>query len=217
MKTIYVVGGSGFARECHSHIQELISHGEKILFGGFLGHGGYGHTVDYKRAQSLYRGELTDHAIGDVNFFVIGAGYPHLRKKIYDDLKCLDVNFYTLIAHGVKLPKSIEYGEANIFTSPFCPSIDVTIGCGNLFLGCFGLGHDSHVGDFNFFAPSSQALGNVKVGHCNAIGANALLLPNVKIGNGNKISPLSTIYKGCKSNGYYHGNPAIRVGDVEEQ
>ena len=89
------------------------------------------------------------------------------------------------------------------------------IGNCNVFNGNVILGHDATIGDYNFFGPASQILGNVKIGNQNQIGANSILLPNVKIGNNSKIAPISAVYKGCKNNCYLLGNPAVKVGEVE--
>ena len=77
------------------------------------------------------------------------------------------------------------------------------------------VGHDVKIGDFNFFGPSSQILGNVTIGNSNSFGANSICLPHSKIGNNNKITPLSAIYKGCKDNCYMMGNPARKIGEIE--
>ncbi len=215
MKKIYIVGGNGFARECYLNLLNIEEYGKEIIFGGFLGHGGYGKTVDYKTYQHLYFGEVTEHKFAQDEYVIIGAAYPTLRKKIYEDLKNLGLNFYTLISAGVTLSSSITYGEANIFAYPFANTANIKIGNGNVFNGGVIVGHDTEIGDFNFFGPRSQVLGNVKVGNMNTIGANSILLPSAKIGNNNKIAPLSAIYKGCKNNCYMLGNPAIKVGEVE--
>lgn len=216
MKKIFIVGGDGFARECYYMLIESSEYGKSVEFGGFLGHGGYGHTVDYKSFQHLYRGEVADHVFTDNEYAVIGAGYPELRRKIYDDLKKNNIRLYTLIARGVNLSSFVEYGEGNFFGRPFVSTVDIKIGDCNVFNGDVIVGHDVEIGDFNFFGPRSQALGEVKVGNMNTIGANTILMPNSKIGNNNKIAPLSAVYKGCNSNGYYVGNPALKVGDIED-
>ena len=57
MKKVFIVGGDGFARECHSNLNVMKRDDPSIEFGGFLGHGGYGHTVDYKHLQEFYLGK----------------------------------------------------------------------------------------------------------------------------------------------------------------
>ena len=213
-KSIYIVGGNGFARECFCCLQEINKINPKIEFAGFLGHGGYGHTIDYMDLQKYYLGEVTDHQFKDDEYVIIGAGYPELRSKIYNDLKKLNLKFFTLISPDSYLNECVEYGEGNIFIGMTVATHNVKIGNANLFNKDIVIGHDVEVGDFNFFGPRSQLLGNVKVGSNNTIGANSILLPKSKIGTNNKIAPLSAVYKGCKNNSYMQGNPALKVGDI---
>ena len=217
MKRVFIVGGNGFARECYNMLCEhdMSFVNKQLEFGGFLGHGGYGHTVDYKSLQHLYKGEVNEFAFTEDDSVIIGAAYPVLRKKIYDDLKQLGLKFYTLISYKTNLPASVLLGEANVVGYPFTCTVDVHMGNGNVFNGDVLLGHDVEIGDFNFFGPRSQLLGNVKVGSMNEIAANAILLPKAKIGDNNKIAPLSAVYKGCRNNCYMAGNPALKIGSTE--
>lgn len=215
MKKIFIVGGSGFAKECYIHLSMVMAVDKDITFGGFLGHNGYGDSVHYNKLQHFYLGEVANHNFNDDEYVVIGAALPHLRKTIYDELKARDIKFYTLKTPDIILNEFIEIGEANIFVPPFSASIDVKIGNGNVFNSGIAIGHDVAIGDLNFFAPYTKVLGSVKVGNLNQFGVNAIVLPNSKIGNNNKIAPLGVIYKGCSNNGYYAGNPAIKQGDVE--
>lgn len=213
MKKLYIVGGNGFARECYSYLIKLDEYGKEVIFKGFLGHNGYGHTVDYKELQSLYLGEISEHKIQKDDYFIIGAGYAKLRKVIYEDLKKMGVKFYTLIAKGVHLSPSFKYGEANAFVAPFYPSINIEVGNANLFNGGgIVVGHDSIIGSFNFFGPACTILGDVKIGDSNTIAVGSILLEHSKIGNHNNITPASVVYKGCKDNCYMHGNPAVNIG-----
>ena len=212
MKKIYIVGGNGFARECYYYLQDINKLNPEIKFAGFLGHGGYGHTVDYLDLQKFYLGEVSKHSFEENEFVVIGAGYPALRQKIYNELKARNINFYNLILNSF-ICDSVNIGEANVILSSFLTS-NINIGNCNVFNGDIIVGHDVEIGDFNFFGPRSQILGNVKVGSSNQIGTNAILLPKSKIGNNNKIAPLSAVYKGCKDNCYMLGNPALKIGEI---
>ena len=214
MKTIYIVGGDGIARECYNNLIKLPTYNREIIFGGFLGHGGYGKTVDYKSYQHLYIGEVSEHEFLDNEYVIIGAGYPTLRQKIYLELKNKNINFYNLISNDSKLSESVLLGEANIIISSSA-TVNISIGNCNVFNDMINIGHDVEIGDFNFFGPRSQALGNTKVGSFNQIGANTILLPKTKIGDNNIIAPLSAVYKGCKNNCYMSGNPAVKIGQVE--
>lgn len=211
MKKVFIVGGDGFARECYWRLNEMKRTDASIEFGGFLGHGGYGHTVDYKHLQEFYLGEESDHTFKEDEYVIIGAGYPELRRKIYNDLKKRNVRFFNLILG--KYGSSVTFGEANIslYTSL---TVNTKIGNGNVFNGAVIVGHDTEIGDFNFFGPRSSVLGTVKIGNDNTVGTNAVILPHAKIGNNNKVAPLSAVYKGCRHNCYMLGNPALKVGEI---
>lgn len=213
MKKIFIVGGNGFARECYKNLVYIIKTNTDIVFGGFLGHGGYGHTVDYKDCQHLYHGEVADHQFSENEYVIIGAGYPELRLKIYSELKERKIKFFNLILPNDSISKNTSLGEGNVIVGNSLLSVNCNIGNGNVFNGDVIVGHDAEIGDFNFFGPRSQVLGNVKIGNMNTIGANSILLPNAKIGNNNKIAPLSAVYKGCKNNCYMLGNPALKMGE----
>lgn len=213
MKTIYVVGGNGFAKECYNYIRILSEKKHEIQFGGFLGHNGY--VVDFFDLNGFFKGDVADYVFVDGEYAVIGAGYPELRYKIYCDLKQRGIPLYNLIADGCELNPYVEMGEGNVFAPPFLASVHMKIGNGNVFNGGVNVGHDDVIGNFNFFAPRSQILGSVQIGDFNSFGANAILLPHAKIGNNNVISPLSCVYRGCKNNARMHGNPAVKIGEVE--
>ena len=214
-KKVFIVGGNGFARECYNNLINLAEYGKEVVFGGFLGHNGFGKSVDYKSYQHLYVGEVEEHKFKDDEYCIIGAGYPEVRKLIYDDLKNMGVRFYTLICNGVHLSPTFKYGEANVFVYPFYSTVNIEVGNCNVFNLQIVVGHDVKIGDFNFFGPSSQILGNVTIGNSNSFGANSICLPHSKIGDNNKITPLSAIYKGCKDNCYMMGNPARKIGEIE--
>lgn len=214
MKTIYIVGGDGFARECYQMFSFLTLENPELKFGGFLGHGGYGHTVDYKSYQHLYIGEVSEHNFKEDEYVIIGAGYPTLRKKIYKELKERNIKFFNLVTPNCLIGDSVNIGEANVVLSSSLTS-EILVGNCNVFNGEVIVGHDAQIGDFNFFGPRSQVLGNVKIGNSNQIGANTILLPKAKIGDNNIIAPLSAVYKGCKNNCYMSGNPALKTGIVE--
>jgi len=211
-KKVYIVGGDGFARECYHNVLLMREWAPDVEFAGFLGHGGYGHTVNYKTYQHLYWGEVSDHRFASDEYVVIGAGYPELRRKIYGDLKAQGVQFINLTTSP--LLDSVVIGEANVVVGCGSLSPNVVLGNGNVLNGDVCVGHDVEMRDFNFCGPKSQLLGYVRLGSDNVIGAGSVMLAHAKIGDGNKIAPLSVIYRGCRSNCYMLGNPAVKVGSV---
>ncbi len=216
MKKVYVIGGDGFARECYQQILFISYQNSDIQFGGFVGHNGY--KVDFKDLNKYFICDLSEFEFGENDYAVIGAGMPELRKKIYYDIKNKkNSKFYTIaLMPYCYIPPLVVIGEGNIFMPPCTPSVHVQIGNGNVFNGDVVVGHDVEIGDFNFFGGKTQLLGGVKIGNSNTIGTASVILPKAKIGNNNKIAPMSCVYKGCKNNCYMQGNPALKVGDIDE-
>ena len=212
-KVIYIVGGDGFARECYFNLVNTPEYPQEVEFGGFLGHGGYGHTVDYKSYQHLYKGEVIEHQFKDNEYCIIGAAFPTIREKIYNDLKQMKCKFYTLSINSF-LSESFTCGEANILLG-LTATTNVKIGNCNVFNCDIIVGHDVQMGDFNFIGPRTNILGNVIIGNRNEIAVGSSFIQKSKMGNNNKIAPLSVIYKGCKDNCYMAGNPALKVGTNE--
>jgi acetyltransferase-like isoleucine patch superfamily enzyme len=215
MNKLFIVGGDGLARELYMHIIRHEKYEEEFSFGGFLGHAGYGHVVDYKNLQHLYKGELDDYTFEESDFCLIGLGNPALRKKVFDDIKCAGGRLANFISSISVVAEDLVMGEGNLVISSLV-AVSVTMGDGNILNGNVAFGHDTFIGDFNFFGPASHLLGNVILGNYNQIGTSSIVLPKGKVGNHNKVAPLSVIYKGCKNNGYYLGNPAVKMGNVDE-
>lgn len=209
MKTVYIVGGNGFARECAVYLLQLEDRGE-IKFGGILGHNSY--TVN----SPHFRGDYSGIEFGPDTAAVIGAAFPKIRRVIYGDLKERGISLYNLVAPGCFIDPTLKLGEGNIFAPPFRCSVDMVIGNANVFNGDVIVSHDDKIGNFNFFAPKSAILGSTSMGNYNIVGAGALILANRKIGNNNKISPLSVVYANCRDNNILHGNPAVKVGINKE-
>lgn len=214
MKNIFIVGGSGFARECYNTLIYLADYGKEITFGGFLGYKTkeFG-EVDYKTYQHLYKGDVDDYEFGEDDYVIIGSGDINLRREIYENLKARCVKFYTLIGKNCEVPENAEIGEACIIIFSSLISVNAKLGKCNIINGAV-VAHDVEMGDFNFIAPKVTLLGASKIGNLNSIGINSVLLPNAKIGDNNKIAPLSAVYKGCKNNCYMLGNPALKIGEV---
>jgi len=206
MKNIITVGGQGFLKECLRYLLE----DKSINVKGYLGVDGFKPEVNSFDVQFL--GYLDDYEIQENDYFVICVGDINMRKLYYERLKSKNAKFFNLIYDSNINPKYVQLGEANIFIRSFLTA-DIKVGNGNLFNIDVVIGHDVEIGDFNFVAPHTHFLGNSRLGSFNSIGTMSCLLPRAKVGDNNIIAPGSYMYKGCKNNGYYAGNPAIKLGD----
>lgn len=209
-KRIVFIGNSGFARECYIMLRHVMAEDPCISFKGFLSFEGY--EADLKELSSYFMGSDDDYAFAADEYAVIAIGKPELRKRAFAKLTTRNVRLYTLIHPRSYVDPSTRIGVGNVIGYNTYVSCNCTIGDANVLNGLIHVGHDCTVGDFNFVAPGVQILGCVNMGSHNSIGATSVILPHAKIGNGNIVAPLSAIYKGCRSNCYMAGSPAVKIG-----
>ena len=209
-KHIVIVGNSGFARECHIMLRQMMLADPALDFRGFLSFEDY--EADLKDLAPLFLGNDDDYAFTPEEPVVIGIGDPDLRKKAHEKLMARGCSFFTLVHPTSYIDASASLGEGNIFGSRCHVTSNCAIGNANVFNGLVHIGHDAVIGDYNFVAPNVQILGDVRMGDLNTIGATCVLLPHCRIGCGNILAPLSAMYKGCGDFTYMSGNPAIRMG-----
>ena len=82
MKTIYVVGGNGFAKECYNYIRILSEKTHEIQFGGFLGHNGY--VVDFFDLNGFFKGDVAESE-GMVCGGIMKVLVEDIPLDVYDD------------------------------------------------------------------------------------------------------------------------------------
>jgi UDP-3-O-[3-hydroxymyristoyl] glucosamine N-acyltransferase len=70
------------------------------------------------------------------------------------------------------------------------------------------VGHDTVIGDYNVFNPSTNISGNNKIGTKNLFGVGSISLENMLIGDNNVIGAASLITKNIDNNGVYIGVPS---------
>lgn len=213
-KNIIIIGGGGFAIECYYMLKQLEECNNNVHFKGFTAVG----------ERSLNKYDLEKYYLGDydkTNFdkddlFIIGIGTPNVRKKIFEEFKALGYHFYNLIAGNSSMTEvGLGSSEGNIFCQ-FTGGAMYSIGNGNIINAHSGLAHDVEMGNFNVVSSYCDITGHAKMGDLNFFGSHSVMLPHAKIGNNNKIAAGSVIYKGCKDNCIMQGNPAFKIGNVED-
>ena len=212
-KSVVIVGNSGFARECHIMLRQMMRADAEISFRGFLSFEGY--EADLKEQSENFIGVDDNYTFAPHEAAVIGIGDPTLRRKAFEKLRGKDVPFFTLIHPSSYVDDSTVLGEANIIGANCHISCDCSIGNANVLNGLVHIGHDTAVGHYNFIAPNVQVLGCVRMGDRNSVGATSVILPHARMGDGNIIAPLSAVYKGCGSGVYMAGSPAVKMANTK--
>lgn len=216
---LFIIGNSGAARECYWLFDSMLKADsalqDAVEFAGFLA---WEHYPPHLASLSQWdKGDADDYRIADSDLFVIGVGQPQLRQAIFDRMKARDAKFFTLVHPLAEVSPAARIGEANIFQRNSTVFCDAVVGNANYFNGAANASHDAVVGDCNFLGPFSLLLGNVRIGSRNLVGTHCTVLPNTIMGDDNILAPGSVLYKGCGNNCRMLGNPALKVGEVEEQ
>lgn len=217
MPGVFIAGNSGAARECYWILRDLQAAspglGAYYEFGGFLSWRGY--AGDLKELSGFFRGPLEDHAVGADELYIIGVGAPHLRRDIFRHLKERGARLMNLIHPWTAICPSAVMGEGNVFQRGCTVYANAVIGDGNYINGAANLSHDARIGDFNFLAPYAIVLGGASMGDGNHLGPHAVLLEHARMGSGNLLTPGSVLYKGSGDNARLSGNPALKIGAME--
>ena len=210
MKNLIICGSGELARETYFFLRN----DNKFNFKGFLDFNqenlkNYGLEKFYLGNEDEYRFLITD-------YLLICISDIEIKKKIYEKLKKRKINFVNYFHKSVIFDKNVvSLGEGNIFAPNTIISNNTKIGNCNFF-NCFNsIGHDVKIGSFNTFSSHCDITGKVIIGDNNYFGSRVSILPKAEIGNNNKISAGSVVYKKIRSGGFYHGNPAIKVGENE--
>jgi len=208
VKRIWIIGGGGFASECHLYLTEAMKRDPKLTFGGFLA---TSHSLEHYGLECMFRGSYEEHDFEPEDSVVIAIGTPQVRQRLFEEFDDLGVDFYTLIAPSALLSPSVCYGRGNIFCHNvlICPGVG--IGDGNLFNVATTVGHDSCIGNFNVLSGHCDITGYAKMGDLNFFGTHAGMLPKAQIGSRCRVGAGSIVYKKFKNDALAVGNPAMKI------
>lgn len=207
MKSIYIIGSGGFAKEVYSLIKSLNLY--NII--AFI-------DITPKPQISLYGNDVP--VISEIEFLAtkfstkpnlaIGIGDPKTIKIITE--KFTQYNFPNIIHPSAIIDfEVVSIGKGNIITAGVIFTTCIKIGDFNLFNLYSTIGHDAHIGNFNVINPKVCISGEVHIGDCNLIGVNSTILQNIKIGNFTTIGANSLIIRATKDNFTYVGSPATVI------
>lgn len=210
MKNLIICGSGELARETYF----FLKNDQRYNFIGFLDFNQ--ENLENYGLENFYLGNEDNYEFSNTDYLLICISDIEIKKKIYKKLKKRKINFLNYFHKSVIFDKDIIIlGEGNIFAPNSIVSNNAKIGNCNFF-NCFNsVGHDVNIGSFNTFSSHCDITGNVIIGDDNYFGSRVSILPKAEIGNKNKVSAGSVVYKKIKSGSFYHGNPAIKVGNNE--
>lgn len=207
MKTVYILGSGGLAKE----IFVLINQIGDIKVRAF---------VDIESRESLIIGKDEIQVISESEFLakenpktvglVIGVGDPKIINKLTSKFK--EFYFPNLIHPSVVIDKdSVSLGKGNIFAAGVIFTTCISVGDFNIFNLSTAVGHDAVIGNCNVINPTVNISGGVHIGNMNLIGVGATILQYKMIGNSNTIGAASLVTKNIEDGLLLVGVPAKNV------
>lgn len=209
MKSLYIIGAGGAAKEIYLLIKQINNVKQTYDFKGF---------IDISKKEHLQIGSKQYNIINETEFLtdcetqtaiVFGLADTHKMKKIVE-LYQQNKFFYfpTLVHPSVKIDESIHLDEGNIITSDCVFTVDTSISSFNYINRGVHIGHDCVIGSFNVINPCAVISGGVVIENENLVGANATILQYLKIGSNNQIGAGAVVTKDIGDNKCMVGIPA---------
>ena len=208
MRSIFVLGAGGLAKEVAQLIGQINAATPRWKFGGY---------VDFDKGESdeLPWGEL----VGDDDWLisnagpadvVIGVGYPKLRRQIAEKFRGIPgIEFPNLIHPSTYVdPSVVSMGIGNVITKGCVFTCGITLGDFNLFNLNVTVGHDCVIGSYNVINPGCNVSGRVNMRDSILLGTGASILDKKNIASEAVIGAGAVVVRDIVGPGTWVGVPA---------
>lgn len=213
MKDIAIFGAGGFGREVACLIRR-INESQIEPCWNLIGFFDDGITIGSLNEYGCILGGIEELNAWDKPLaIVIAIGTPDILFKVAGKITNRNIFFPNLIDPSVVFldPNNVSMGKGNIVCANCMVSCNVRIGNFNTLNGYVPVGHDSIIGNYNVFMPTTNISGGVKIGDCNFFGVKSVVLQYISIGNNTRIGACSVVIRKTKDGFLYMGNPAVKV------
>lgn len=170
----------GLALDDHSMGDSV--YGQPILCGIRELHEKYGKFKDVYYVYSLYRGDVMEE-----------------RTELLYSLNIPIEKFCNFAFPTVRVSKSARMGFGNIVLEGSSIGTCARLGNFNTLFGA-RVGHDSEVGNNNFFSGGSKVGGCCRIGDMNFFGMDSLLSSSISVGNRNYVGAACCVSRKLKDN-----------------
>lgn len=208
MKSIIIVGASGFGREIVQYVEDINLIEPIWEIQGFLDDNL--NALDSVKSDFKIIGTIKDYEPKEDDYFVCALAFPEVKKKIVEQLKGRGAKFVSIIHPTVRINKYATIGEGVVITPNSNVNCGATVGDFVSVLNS-GIGHDAHVGDYTTLSGRCSINGHVNVGNCVYMGCNVCIAPSKKIGDNAVLGMGSVVVANVKPNTTVFGNPAKRI------
>ena len=200
MRTLYVLGTSGFAKEVAQLASQINCVQPRWRSIEYLSEC----EMDVGRELPFGRVTSTDSfldAITEPVDVAIGVGHPNIRARLGEKLLGNPLAFAPNLIHptpGVDL-EHVRMGQGNFIARGVAMTCDIEFGDFNLFNYNCTVGHDVRIGSFNVINPGSNVSGNCEIGNQCLIGTGAQVLPGLTVSSRSTIGAGAVVVKSIEA------------------
>lgn len=211
---LIIIGAGEFGREVHTWVGQAIEHGTRWVVKGFLDD-----RPDALRGYDTgapILGSIAGYAPGLDDEFLCAIGEPRDKRACYEAMTAKGARFATLVHPTALVGRNVVLGPGTLLC-PFTQlSCDITLGKLVTFGTYSNTGHDTAIGDFAQVSGSCEINGRAIVEEGAFLGSHATILPRVRVGAYAYVGAGSVVLKNVKPGVKVFGNPAVRIGLVDE-
>jgi len=191
MKSIYILGAGGFAKEVYGLILDI---GE-FKIEAFIDKDGFKDiTMGRTNVPVISEKDFLAKELPSETCLAIGVGDSKLINLLVENFK--NYNFPNLIHPKAHINLAYcSLGSGNIITVGVVFTSNITVGSYNVFNLNTTIGHDVVIGNCNIFNPSVNISGGVIIDSQNLFGVGSTVLQNLRVGNNNIIGASTLIHR----------------------
>lgn len=209
MKTKYIFGTKGFAKEVEFILQDNLGDDASVVFVAENNSEDLNTTINGRKVIS----EEQFFRLNDPLECFIAVGSPAIKQKIFYKLKDKsNISFPNLIHKSVVFDKRfVSMGVGNII----CSHVSITT---NIYIGNFvhinlncTVGHDTKIEDFVTCSPASNISGNVLIKELSYLGTNCIIIEKKIIASNVIIGAGAVVVRDLLESGTYVGMPCKKI------
>lgn len=188
MKKIIVIGSGGHSAEIDDYFQ--YARKKNPYFGleiaGFIDDNARNYAQYDFTAPFL--GDIQSHEVQDGYDYLMGIANLKYRRPLIERFAAAGAKFTRFIHPDTYISPSATIGVGVVIGPGVNLGPKVSIGDFTLINSRCSMGHDTHVGRYNFICPNVCFSGFTVIGDENLFGINSATIPGIKVGDNNKIA-----------------------------
>lgn len=209
MKSLIIIGASGYGREVYNSAIESIGYMEEFEVKGFIDDNLK--ALDGLDGYPPILGTIKDYLPQQGDVFVCAIGSVLIRKKVSESILERGGAFFTLIHKTAYISKNVVLGKGCMLLAGARIHCDVRIGDYVIVQPFAIIGHDCVIGNWCLINTYSDLGGGSKLGEGVTLQINSFVMPQAVVGDYATIGAGSVTIRRVKAGQTVFGVPAMPV------